>query len=271
MEKDGPLAPAPQHFHRDVLKRETYRPRDLARYISPTFGKPYHMLVQAAPGPNLQPPGEWRRRSVGGNAPTLLRVATWAIKMRDDEIENIALAIGKSILVVPVILFLVAWPIGGGSGAARSVHRFLILTFSRRISSTAEFPLIRADQLPILRRSMYLNFPNRCYEYPKHALNALDAAPNAPKKVQGQRDDDGDKEYLVKGEQSRLVRPRALVVCRNGRWETVTDGSYTGLYIVSYPLTLPPPHLALQSISETVFAFDSTIAPHRHKPSDSIC
>ena len=64
------------------------------------------MLVQAAPGPNLQPPGEWRRRSVGGNAPTLLRVATWAIKMRDDEIENIALAIGKSILVVPVILFL---------------------------------------------------------------------------------------------------------------------------------------------------------------------
>ncbi|KAG4423236.1 hypothetical protein IFR04_003602 [Cadophora malorum] len=198
VEKDGPLAPAPQHFHRDVLKRETYRPRDLARYISPTFGKPYHMLVQAAPGPNLQPPGEWRRRSVGGNAPTLLRVATWAIKMRDDEIENIALAIGKSILVVPVILFLVAWPIGGGSGAARS---------------------------------MYLNFPNRCYEYPKHALNALDAAPNAPKKVRGQRDDDGDKEYLVKGEQSRLVRPRALVVCRNGRWETVTDGSYTGLYI----------------------------------------
>ena len=95
------------------------------------------MLVQAAPGPNLQPPGEWRRRSVGGNAPTLLRVATWAIKMRDDEIENIALAIGKSILVVPVILFLVAWPIGGGSGAARSVHLLLFLHLFKTHCSTA--------------------------------------------------------------------------------------------------------------------------------------
>ncbi|KAH6719650.1 hypothetical protein BKA61DRAFT_640269 [Leptodontidium sp. MPI-SDFR-AT-0119] len=198
IEKNGPLAPAPQHFHRDVLKRETYRPRDLARYISPTFGKTYRMLVQAASGPNLQPPGEWRRRRVGGNAPTLLRVATWAIAMRDGEIENIAVAIGKSIIVFPAILFLVSWPIGGGSGAARD---------------------------------MYLNVPNRCYEYPKHALNSLDAAPNAAKKVYGQRDDDGDKEYLIEGEQKRLVRPRALVVYRNGRWDTVTDGSYDGLYI----------------------------------------
>ncbi|KAL2074862.1 hypothetical protein VTL71DRAFT_8641 [Oculimacula yallundae] len=182
IEKDGPLAPAPQHFHRDVLKRETYRPRDLARYISPTFGKTYHMLVQAAAGPNLQPPGEWRRRPVEGNAPTLLRVATWAIGMRDGEVENIAIAIGKSILVLPAILFLVCWPIGGGAGAARSI---------------------------------YLSFPNRCYEYPKHALNSLDAAPYASKKVQGQRSDDGEKEYLIEGEQKRLV----------------TDGSYTGPYI----------------------------------------
>lgn len=119
VEKDGPLAPAPQHFHRDVLKRVTYRPRDLARYISPTNGKSHHMLVQAAVCPNLQPPGEWRRRRVGGDAPTLLRVATWAIGMQDGEIENIAFAIGRSILVVPAILFLVAWPMGGGPGATR--------------------------------------------------------------------------------------------------------------------------------------------------------
>jgi hypothetical protein len=85
------------------------------------------MLVQAASGPNLQPPGEWRRRAVGGNAPTLLRVATWAIAMRDGEIENIAIAIGKSILVFPAILFIVAWPIGGGTGAARTMVCLFLL------------------------------------------------------------------------------------------------------------------------------------------------
>ncbi len=156
------------------------------------------MLVQAASGPNTQPPGEWRRRAVGGNAPTLLRVSTWAMSMHDDQIDNILLAVGKSILVVPVILFIVAWPIGGGSGAARS---------------------------------MYLGFPSRCYEYPKHALNSLDAAPNTLTKVKGQQGNDGDKEYEVQGEQKRLIRPRALVVYRNNRWETVEDGSFKGLYI----------------------------------------
>ncbi|KAI9049987.1 hypothetical protein LZ554_006132 [Drepanopeziza brunnea f. sp. 'monogermtubi'] len=200
VEKIGPLAPAEQYFHRDVLKRETYRPRDLARYISPTFGKPYRMLVQAADGPNTQPPGEWRRRSVGGNAPTLLRVACWAIRMgtNNDKIENIALAVGKSILVVPAVLFLVSWPLSNGPGAARS---------------------------------QYLGFPNRCYEYPKHALNSLDAAPNVLTKVNGQQSSDSDKEYEIQGEQKRLIRPRALVVYREGVWHIVDDGSYTGLYI----------------------------------------
>jgi hypothetical protein len=93
-----------------VLKRETYRPKDLARYISPTYGKPFHMLVQAAP--NAQAPGEWRRRAVGGNSPTLLRLACWAIGDKDEyRFEDVALMVGKSILVMPVILFLVAYPV----------------------------------------------------------------------------------------------------------------------------------------------------------------
>ncbi|KAH8587656.1 hypothetical protein B0O99DRAFT_601419 [Bisporella sp. PMI_857] len=198
VEKEGPFAPAPQHFHRDVLNRKTYRPRDLARYISPTFGKSYRMLVQAAAGPNTQPPGNWRRREVEGNAPTLLRISTWAVSLHDDRFESISLAIGKSILILPAMLFLVAYPIGGGAGAARST---------------------------------YLSFPSRCYEYPKHARNYLDAAPNALKEITGVQKDDMDKVYQIKGEQKRLLRPRALVVYRNSRWQVIEDGSYTGLYI----------------------------------------
>jgi len=196
-EKGGPIAPVPQHFHRDVLKRETYRPRDLARYISPTYGKPSHLLVQAASGSNTLPPGEWRRRKVTGNAPWLLQVASWAIGLEDDRLDNIPLIIGKSILVMPAIVFLVAYPMGNTS------------------NSIPKYP----------------NFPSRCYEYPKHARNQLDAVPNAPTEVPGQQSGDKHISYKVKGEQKRLLRPRALVVFQNNRWETVQDGSYTGLYI----------------------------------------
>ncbi|TAQ89735.1 hypothetical protein B7494_g1924 [Chlorociboria aeruginascens] len=210
-EKGAKLAPVPQHFHRDVLKRETWRPKDLDRYISPHYGKPYHLLVQAAP--DAQPQGEWRRRAVGGNAPTLLKVSTWAIGQRTDTIDNIALAVGRSILVAPIILFLVAYPMGSPANSTRG----------------------------------YPAFPSRCYEYPKHALNSLDVAPEAPTVVHGVNKHDKDKLYRVEGEQTRLLRPRALVVWRNNDWEIVDDGSFTGPYIfisfaaAQYQLPAPTP------------------------------
>ena len=131
-----------------------------------------------------------------GNAPVLLKVSAWAIGMNGDGDNNIALIIGKSIVVLPVILFIVAYPLGGAA------------------NSNPKYP----------------NFPSRCYEYPKHALNQLDAAPNAPTHVYGVNDDK-DKLYKIEGEQERLLRPRALMVFRNGYWELVEDGSYSGLYI----------------------------------------
>jgi hypothetical protein len=155
------------------------------------------MLVQAASGPNALPPREWRRCEVKGNAPHLLRIASWALGPEEDRRDNIPLIIGKSILVVPVIMFLVAFPMDDSSN----------------------------------KTPMYPQFPSRCYEYPKHALNRLDAAPKASTKVAGQQFGDKDKLYQVKGEQKRLLRPRALVVYQNNRWDIVEDGSYTGLYI----------------------------------------
>lgn len=193
------IEPVPTYFHRDILNRQTWRPRDLLRYISPFYGKPYHMIVQAAPGPNTHPQGEWRRRRVSGNAPTLLRVSSWAIGNQLESAEDFALAIGRSILVLPIIIFVVAYP---------------MFTFGSGRDS-----------------EKYTRFPHKCYEYPKHALNQLDAAPNASQWIKGQRKDDGDKIYITKGEQSRLLRPRALVVFRNNEWEVVEDGSFSGPYI----------------------------------------
>ncbi|QSZ34967.1 hypothetical protein DSL72_007829 [Monilinia vaccinii-corymbosi] len=193
------IEPAPTYFHRDILNRQTWRPRDLLRYISPFYGKPYHMIVQAASGPNTQPQGEWRRRRVSGNAPLLLRVSSWAIGNQVESAEDFALAFGRSILVLPIITFVVAYP---------------MFTFGSGRDS-----------------EKYTRFPHKCYEYPKHALNQLDAAPNASQWIKGQREDDGDKIYVTKGEQSRLLRPRALVVFRDNEWKVVEDGSFSGPYI----------------------------------------
>jgi hypothetical protein len=77
----------------------------------------------------------------------------------------------------------------------------------------------------------YPAFPNRCYEYPKHALNRLDAAPNTDPDVVIVQEDGTRDVYKVVGEQNRLLRPRALMVYRNNEWECVEDGSYKGLYI----------------------------------------
>jgi hypothetical protein len=69
------------------------------------------MVVQAAP--NTQEAGAWRRVKVKGNAATLLKVASWAVGFREGRIplEDVPLIIGKSILVLPAILFLVAYPV----------------------------------------------------------------------------------------------------------------------------------------------------------------
>jgi hypothetical protein len=124
----NPLLPehtpeAPQYFDPDVLKRITHEPRDLDCYISQRSGKLFRMIVQAAPNTHLA--GAWRSVKVKGNAATLLKVASWAVGYREGRIhiEDTPLIIGKSILILPAILFLVAHPVS-------AMFRFRILYFS---------------------------------------------------------------------------------------------------------------------------------------------
>ena len=183
VQRDAPFPLLPLYFHRDLLQRETWRPNDLLRYISPTYGKPSHILVQASHS-DIQPPGAWRRRRVAGNAPVLMKLASWAIGYRSDRIDNIALVLAKSILVSPIILFVVAYPMG------------------KAPNSNPTYP----------------NFPGKCYEYPKHALNSLDAAPNQSERVMGVKEGQTDIEFTFQGEQKRLLRPRLLRVLNEGQW-----------------------------------------------------
>ncbi|PVH86175.1 hypothetical protein DL98DRAFT_545593 [Cadophora sp. DSE1049] len=67
--------------------------------------------------------------------------------------------------------------------------------------------------------------------HPKHVLNSLDADLRAPTDVSGLQEYDAGVLYNVQGDLKRLIRPRALVVYRNGNWNVEADGRYTGPYL----------------------------------------
>lgn len=191
---DQPTPAAETFRHRDVLSRETWRPKDLLRYLSPTYGKSYRMLVQATDEASQRAPGDWRRTKLSGNAPTILRLSEWALKesraARNGEVEEVFLLIGKILVTIPLQFFIVSWP----------------------------FTRSRGLQL------FYPGFPGRSWDYPKHARNPLDASPVAPKTTVSK-----GEVYRVAGNLDRLLAPRLLMVKKNdGSWHpsSGTDRPY---------------------------------------------
>ena len=193
----GPLPPSEKTHHRDILGRITQRPRDLLRYISPTYGKPAHLIVQAAPQAYRSPQGGWRRVKLKGTAPTLLRLSIWALgdgESSPDDVGEIMWIIGKVILAIPAQLCVVAWP----------------FTRSR------------------VMRGMYPGFPSRSWDYPKYARNSLDASPCAQTSVSW-----NGAIYDVTGEQTRLIQPRQLMINYEGTW-TLSPGTSQPYIVISY-------------------------------------
>lgn len=195
---EQPIPPAQTFRHRDVLSRETWKPKDLLRYLSPTYGKSFRMLVQATDAASQRPPGDWRRTRLGGNAPTILRLSEWALKeskaARNGEVEEIFLLMGKVLVTIPLQLFLVSWP----------------FTRSRNI------------------QLFYPAFPGRSWDYPKHARNRLDAHPLTAEKV----GHNGDV-YQVAGNLERLLAPRKLMVKKGDSWE-LSSGTGQPYICISY-------------------------------------
>src|SRR2546423_4482892 len=167
--------------HQDILGRKTTRPKDVVYYVSPTDGKVTKMLVQATKDAFSTPSGDWRRTKLEGNAPILLRLSFWVLKLLEKEggaytPSDWAVIVGRLLIVVPIQLVIVSLPMG-------------------------------ISPPPIVR---YKPFPARCSEHPKYARNELlDAKPGPLTEVTY-----GSQTYAFTGEYTRLLRPRYLVFLR---------------------------------------------------------
>lgn len=202
---DPAALPASEEIvHRDALGRITKRTQDLARYISPTYGKPIRILVQATRTAFSSPQGQWRRTKLKGRGYTSLRLSVWAVgdnKKLPKEPRDIALMILRILLITPVQIFLLLFNL---------------------LDSRGSFPT----------GEKYFDFRSRSWDYPKYARNPLDASPlSNPMVTCGES---GHKaEYDISGDQQRLLIPRKLVILKDGVW-TISDGTAQPYIVISY-------------------------------------
>lgn len=190
------------YYHRDFLGRITHRPRDLARYISPTYGKPFRICVQATTEAFQYPQGEWRRVRLRGRGNRLLRLCVWAVGDGGElptEPKFFAFMILRVLLIAPAQLILLPFDFQGG---------------------------------PVIK-DMYPSFPSRSWDYPKYARNPLDASPIPKPKVKWGKGGEEAADYHVVGEQERLLKPRQLVILKDKVW-TLSEGTDQPYIVISY-------------------------------------
>lgn len=185
-----------KYRHRDLYGRETYRPRDLLRYISPTDARPRRLIVQATPSAMAHSPaGDWRRAKLTGSVPVKFKLSEWALSPSDRS-ENghrkflgIINTIFRTCLVAPILLTMLSLPID-------------------EAWANSDF------------RDTYNEFPGFFWDYPRYAKNRMDMHPIAsPEEHRAvEKENSQDLSYKV-----RLRRPRSLVVFKNGMWDLHHD------------------------------------------------
>lgn len=214
-------------MRRDFLGRITQMPKDLARYLSPTYAKPFHLIVQATPQAFMDRQGEWRRTELTGKSHSLIRLSVWAIgDIRDprpvDSTEFLLLSL-KVFLILPAMIVLMPLP-------------------SRRGR----------------RSEVYPTFFGRSWDYPKYPRNLLDAKPlGAQRRGPGNdphphRMEDVNRRlyqgalYETSGNHDLLLRPRRLMIKQNGVWAL----SIEDLQDVGRPrITEPEPYIVISYTS----------------------
>ncbi|KAL8676403.1 MAG: hypothetical protein Q9186_007067 [Xanthomendoza sp. 1 TL-2023] len=187
-----------EYPHRDIYGRITIQKKDVLQYISPTESKPRPLLVQATTEViNNQPAGDWRRHTMHGQAPTVLKVSEWSLAR-----GNICLRWLRVIVVVPVILILLAVPLS-------------------KAWDHTEFD------------DSYTEFPNYTWDYPKHARNRLDARPGRERKAENYGIKSGVRSADLTNK-IRLLRPRLLMVMKSGLWELTSETSRIPYVFISF-------------------------------------
>ncbi|KAI9684184.1 MAG: hypothetical protein M1829_003454 [Trizodia sp. TS-e1964] len=203
-----------EYYHRDAFGRVTYRKRDLVNYLSPTDVAPRRLMVQASPDVyKNQPAGDWRRVKLKGNAPFVLRISEWALAPSNKGQDNkrsfwgILYMCLRVILVVPIILVTLSLPLD-------------------KVWEPVEF------------KDTYHEVYNYCWDYPKHARNALDQRPPRNNSSTGSQQPAtglASNKMLPISSQPRMLRPRQLVVLKDGEWQLDPNPSRRVAYIfISY-------------------------------------
>lgn len=187
-----------EYRHRDIFGRVTIQKKDVLQYISPSESHPRPLLVQATPDVvKNQPAGDWRRVKLSGKVPTVLKIAEWALQD-----SNFCLKWLRVIVVVPAIMVLLSLPL-------------------EKVWDEAEFD------------ESYTEFPNYSWDYPKHARNRLDARPGTECNAMNGSIKSGEKASNLTTK-VRLLRPRLLMVLRNGQWELTSDTSRVPYAFISF-------------------------------------
>lgn len=241
--RSNPVPPEQPFHHRDYLGRLTFKTQDLARYISSTYAKPFHLIVQATPKAFDEPQGEWRRASLKANARTVIRLANWAVgdlgDPRCQNMEEYAIMWSKVFLVLPLEVPLLLREI------------------------LAKLPVVGPLFAPFLSRSgriseTYPIFFSRSWDYPRYPRNLLDASPdynrrfrivptrlangNAANRTRHEAEEAPANAavpvqgvpYDRSGDLERLIKPRKLMIRQDdGAWE-LSDGTSKPYVVISY-------------------------------------
>lgn len=244
--RERPIHVEDGFYHRDYLLRVTQMSQDLARYISPSYAKPFHLIVQATSRAFQEPQGEWRRAHLRGHAPTVVRLSVWAVgdlsDTRPKSNDEIALMWLKVLLILPAEIPLVL----RGPLSKIPVLGSLLQPF---LSSRGRM----SDAYPI--------FFSRSWDYPKYPRNILDASPNhnrhhfnrqfatpppagiandrvarqqAPARERVQENTQLGVPYDRSGDLERLIKPRKLMIQQSNREWRLSAGTSDSYIVISY-------------------------------------
>ncbi len=174
-------------IYRNQLGQTYHKYDDVATYLSPTNFVPKRLLVQATTDvlQNHMKEGDWRRTTIKGSVPFVLKVAEWALKPSNPD-ENGKTSIFGWILTCLRIL-LVAFPLQ-------------ILLVLPTTTSWADGDI----------KESYTDFPGYHWKWPKYAINPLDMKPN-------EISSENPNNTRISSRR-RLLRPRQLVVLKDGEW-----------------------------------------------------
>ncbi|KAL9079299.1 MAG: hypothetical protein Q9157_001822 [Trypethelium eluteriae] len=184
-----------EYQHRDIFGRVTHQKRDVAMYISPSESKPKRLIVQCTSEVlNKRNAGDWNRVKISGSLPPVLAISEWALRPASRRGKKHRSCLGIIIMLFRVLI--VAIPV------------LLLLLFPDFIFESQDF----ADS--------YNEFPNYCWDYPRASSNALDMRPTYNENKLTDR-----REMERISNRTRLLRPRLLVVFKDGQWQVESQES----------------------------------------------